>query len=257
MKKTVFIILTLLTLSSTAQNTIEKSIKYFEDCIINEISPSDAVAYKYDKEYRYIVWNDKLIKNYKYTNEEFDKLGYDYVTTTNGDKNQYSKIYRSCEKGILIEVTEWYNVKLSISIKWFEKNTRKGIAYLMYCDLNKQPVYNKGTLYTASYYGKGTASEARSNPIESTVEVFVGDNTVKVTLGNDVKTYKIETKPDQLTGFMDEYVLSLNDLRYSLTFYKTTDSWGVFYTLFFDTNKPHIVDNERIWTIPEATAISK
>ena len=117
-----------------AQNETDlKTIKYFEDCIINQKIPQYCVDYKYEGSYRVIVWNDPLIKNYKYSSEAFDKLGYDYVKTTDGDNSQYSEIYRNCSKGIVVEVTEWYNFKLSISIQWYATNVRRSIGYLMFC----------------------------------------------------------------------------------------------------------------------------
>jgi len=155
MKKSIIIILAFLTFKSFAQTTTDESIKYFENCIINETSPSGAVDYKYQNDYRIIVWNDQLIKNYKYSNEVFDKLGYDYMTTTDGDNNQYSKIYRNCDKGIVIEVTEWYNLKLSISIQWYSPSTRNGIGYLLGCSFIKQNEQNqssKNDLNGNTYY---------------------------------------------------------------------------------------------------------
>ncbi|AMS25694.1 hypothetical protein AEM51_00345 [Bacteroidetes bacterium UKL13-3] len=106
---------------------------------MNGNKPSDSdVQTKYETDYRVIVWNDPLIKDYKYSNEAFDKLGYEFVKKNEGDNYQRSKIYRSCSKGIIVEVTEWYNVKLSISLQWYQPSVRKSIGYLMYCDMKKQ-----------------------------------------------------------------------------------------------------------------------
>ncbi len=138
MKITTTIILTLFfSLISFAQDS-ENSLSYFEDCIVNSTIPSNCISYKYEDNKRLIVWNEKLIKSYKYSNEAFDKLGYDYVKVANRDNMHYTKVYKSCDKGIVIEVTEWYNLKLSISINWFAPNIRRSVMYLMYCDLIKQ-----------------------------------------------------------------------------------------------------------------------
>jgi hypothetical protein len=135
MKNIILLLLALMTINSFAQDkTDTKTIKYFETCIINETYPDNVVDHKYETDYRVIVWNDPLIKSYKYSNEEFDKLGYDFVKSNPGDRNQTSKIYRNCSKGIVIEVTEWYNLKYSIAIQWYSPSVRRSIGYLMFCE---------------------------------------------------------------------------------------------------------------------------
>ena len=111
------------------------TIPYFERFIISGITPPDTdVQTKYESDYRVIVWNEPLIKGYKYSNEVFDKLGYDFVKNNEGDNQQTSNIYRSCSKGIVIEVTEWYNFKLSIAMQWYAPSVRSQTGYLMYCN---------------------------------------------------------------------------------------------------------------------------
>lgn len=130
-----------------SQETDNKTVTYFEKYIIaGNIPPDTVVQTKYENNYRFIVWNDPLIKDYKYSNEAFDKLGYEFVKTNAGDNLQSSKIYRSCSKGIIIEVTKWYGLKLSISMKWFPTTIRKSVGDLMYCDVknqSKEEVVNK------------------------------------------------------------------------------------------------------------------
>ncbi len=62
MKKITFIILTILATNLFAQNTSDNSISYFENCIINKIVPKGAERYKYENDYRLIVWHDQLTK---------------------------------------------------------------------------------------------------------------------------------------------------------------------------------------------------
>ncbi len=134
MKNIIFYFVAFMSLSSFAQTSSDsKTLKYFETCILNSDYPDNSVSHKYENDYRLIVWDDLLIKDYKYSNAEFDKLGYDFVKINDGDGNQSSKVYRNCSKGIVIEVTEWYNYKISISMQWYAPNVRNGIGELMFC----------------------------------------------------------------------------------------------------------------------------
>ena len=131
--------LAIVTLNTSAQNSTDlKTIKYFENCITNKTIPENIVDYKYESDNRIIVWNDPLSKDYKYSNESFDILGYEFVKNNIDDYQHKSKLYRSCSKSIIIEVTEWYNLKLSISIQWYAPEIKKSIALLQFCDLKKQ-----------------------------------------------------------------------------------------------------------------------
>jgi hypothetical protein len=70
----------LLSLIAFSQETDTKTVTYFEKFAMNGNKPSDSdVQTKYETDYRVIVWNDPLIKDYKYSNEAFDKLGYEFV----------------------------------------------------------------------------------------------------------------------------------------------------------------------------------
>lgn len=82
-------------------------------------------------------WDDKLIRMYKYSDEEFDKLGYDYIKTYPGDNQRTWKIYRNCEKGIIATVIVWSGVKISVSLIYYPPDTRKTQPRLRYCELNK------------------------------------------------------------------------------------------------------------------------
>ncbi|HZK93582.1 MAG TPA: hypothetical protein VFC67_05195 [Prolixibacteraceae bacterium] len=138
-KLLLFFLTALSSLIVFSQETDSKSVTYFEKFIINGVKPPDTIVQtKYESDYRVIVWNDPLIKDYKYSNEAFYKQGYEFVKKNEGDSQQRSKIYRNCSKGIIVEVTEWYNVKLSVSLKWFALPVRKGVGYLMYCYVEKQ-----------------------------------------------------------------------------------------------------------------------
>lgn len=111
-----------------------KTVTYFEKLIIKGNEPHDLdVQTQYEADMRVIVWNDSLIKDYKYSNEAFDRLGYEYVKTNEGDDYQRSKVYRNCSKGIVIEVTEWYGIKISIAMQWYSESVKNQIGYLMFC----------------------------------------------------------------------------------------------------------------------------
>jgi hypothetical protein len=111
----------------------EKTIKYFQDCILQGQKPPQAIFTDYKSGQRTLVWNEQLIKKHKYSDEEFDKLGYDYINISAQDNKHYSKLYRHCKKGILVEVTEWYGMKMSISMSWYSNNYRSQIYYLRFC----------------------------------------------------------------------------------------------------------------------------
>jgi hypothetical protein len=118
--------------SSGKENKFDdsNSISYFEDCIIKGIKPSGSgVQTQYDQQgFRAIVWNDAMIKSYKYSNELFDQLGYEVVPSDYKDK----KAFRNCKKGILIEIGEW-NGQLSITMSWFDQSLKKQNKYFMFC----------------------------------------------------------------------------------------------------------------------------
>ena len=91
----------------------DNKISHYERHIIKGIDPyEDGVVTKYQKDYRVLVWNDELIKDYKYSNEEFDKLGYKKVNTGTSNRDKTSTVYRNCDKGIVCTVTKWHGKKL-------------------------------------------------------------------------------------------------------------------------------------------------
>lgn len=231
-----------------AQTTKENPIKDYEACIINKTIPTEQYSYKYNDSDRVIVWNDKLIRNYKYTDEAFDTLGYDFVKTTTGDNSKHSKIYRNCTKGIIIEVTEWYNVKLSISMNWYAKSKRKGIGYLMYCNLLAKDNTNKikGTFYYASFFGSGK-NDPYDNPTKKDAKVFISDSIVKITLADSSIVYKLDYKPKVKTD-RDDYLISYNETPFILSISKMSDYSGTYYILKLSKNPSF----EKLWTIPEA-----
>ena len=123
-----------MTLQSFGQLTVStQSIKYYEDCILKQYTPMEAVSYKYATNLSYIVWNDYLKNADKYSQEALELLGYTYLKMTVSDNSHNTVAYRNCNTGIAIEVTEWYNLKISISIQWYPKNVRSGIYYFLSC----------------------------------------------------------------------------------------------------------------------------
>ncbi len=134
---TAFIIISTGTFAQQKQTLKEetKTITYFEKIIIDGSKPNSIDAEtKYENDYRVIVWNEPLIKSYKYSNEAFDKLGYELVEKNEGNDQQHSIVYRNCQKGITVEVTEWYKMKFSIAMQWYSPLVRNQIGNLVSCN---------------------------------------------------------------------------------------------------------------------------
>lgn len=136
----IFYVLNCFCFSSFAQSTISetediKTISFFEKFILKGSYPPDSLCkIQYTNDMRTIIWSDRLIKDYKYSNEVFDKLGYEFFRANAGDSYQKSKVYRNCEKGISVEVFEKYREKkLSIQMSWFEPKVRSSIIFLRFC----------------------------------------------------------------------------------------------------------------------------
>lgn len=126
--------------SSSNSTNIDNSptlISKYEKLVIAGIVPEDPnVQTKYDeRDMRGIFWHDNLSNASLYTREEIEKLGYEYVKVTIDDNDQITTCYRNCRKNLLLEVTEWYNMKISLDIEWFSNSVKHSIGYLMYCDL--------------------------------------------------------------------------------------------------------------------------
>lgn len=119
-----------------AKNSNYSLIAKYEKYVVAGQKPSDPkVETKYDdRDYRAIFWSDKLSNASLYIRQEIEKLGYEYVKITINDRQHITYAYRNCKKNLLLDVTEWYNYKLSIDIQWFSNSVKGGIGYLMYCD---------------------------------------------------------------------------------------------------------------------------
>ena len=151
MNKKIFLIVIIFLISKVAYSQeTNQTVTYFEQFVINGNIPSETdVQTKYEREYRAIIWNESLKMKYKYSPESFDKIGYEFVKKNEGDKYQQSSIYCSCSKGIIVEVTEWYDAKLSISLQWFDQSIRMRIGPLMYCTQEKSNDKIKSDLYNS------------------------------------------------------------------------------------------------------------
>lgn len=122
--------------NNSIQSNDEKSLEYFEQCIISGTKPKKSLvddSPPYQSDWRVLNWNEALIKSYKYSDEAFDKLGYDRVNSDYKNK----KAYRNCKKGILVEVGE-YNLgggtnRLSITMQWYGGTFKKQNKYFMFC----------------------------------------------------------------------------------------------------------------------------
>lgn len=111
-------------------------ISKYEKFVISGQKPTDAnVQTKYDdRDYRGIFWSDKLTNASTYIRQEIEKLGYEYVKVTVNDRQHITYAYRNCKKNLLLDVTEWYNIKISLAIQWFSNSVKPSIGYLMWCD---------------------------------------------------------------------------------------------------------------------------
>ncbi len=110
-----------------------KSIPYFEKFVSVGNKPPDIdIQTQFNADMRVIVWNEILTMGFKYSNDALDKLGYEYIKTSESN-SQRTKVYRNCSKSIAIEITEWYDLKLSISMQWYSKDVKGRTIYLMTC----------------------------------------------------------------------------------------------------------------------------
>lgn len=118
------------------ENNSNSLIAKYEKCVINGQKPAEAnVQTKYDnRDFRAIIFGDKLSNVSLYTRQEIEKLGYEYLKITVDDYQHRTYSYRNCKKNILLDITEWYNYKISIDIQWFSNSVKPTIGYLMYCD---------------------------------------------------------------------------------------------------------------------------
>ena len=167
MKRTFLLLIILFPFLAFAQNiqSDKKTISYFENFITVGNKPPDAdVQSQYKNDWRLIVWNDPLIKDYKYSNEAFDKMGYQFVKNNINDEQHWSKIYRNCDKSIIVEVTEWYGIKLSIDMQWYSKETRNQIVFLMFC---KNIEDNMPSQVQGQYKTQNISNEPKAFYIES------------------------------------------------------------------------------------------
>jgi hypothetical protein len=138
MKNKYFVLSTLaLTFFTSLQGqTKYMSLKWFENYIVTETPPPlDLAAYqtKYERDYKVIVWNDKLSNAYSYSTEVLAKTNFEYLGKSDEDDNHITFVYRDCSKNLIVEVTEWYNSKLSISMQWYSPSVKRSIGYLKYC----------------------------------------------------------------------------------------------------------------------------
>lgn len=125
------------TVTAQAEEGTNKSqISKYENLVIKGQTPSDAsVQTKYDdRDYHAIFWGDKLSNASMYARQEIEKLGYEYIKITDNDNQHITYTYRNCKKNLLLEITEWYNYKISVDIQWFSNAVKGSTGYLMFCN---------------------------------------------------------------------------------------------------------------------------
>ncbi len=124
--------------NSHTKPKIENSLSLittYEKLVINNEEPNlEGVQTKYDdKDYRVIIWNDKLYNKTLYNNKSLKDLGYDYIGITQDDSRHITYSYRNCEKNLTLELTEWYDLKLSIFVSWFSDVVKNSSGKFIGC----------------------------------------------------------------------------------------------------------------------------
>ena len=132
-------------ISDGNQNTVvvvglkDRTLPYFERVILDRKIPvGEGIQTKYDdKQWRLITWKGGTSsKIYNYSMEKMDMLGYEFVKVSISDNRHKVYVYRNCKKSLIFEVTEWFNERILIlDLKWYDKNIKNKIGYLMFCDL--------------------------------------------------------------------------------------------------------------------------
>ena len=113
-----------------------KSLSWFESYIVTPNPPPldySECKSKYEKDYKVIVWPEKLSKVNAYSVAALAKLGYEFIAKTEEDENHEASIYRNCSKNIIIEVSIWYELRLSIAMQWYSPAIRRTTPTLRYC----------------------------------------------------------------------------------------------------------------------------
>jgi hypothetical protein len=110
-------------------------IQNYQEYVINNKEPNiEGVQTKYDnRDFRVILWNDKLYNKSIYNEKSMKDLGYDYMGVTEDDSNHITYTYRNCQKNLILDVTEWYNIKLSIYISWFSDVVKNSSGRFIGC----------------------------------------------------------------------------------------------------------------------------
>ncbi|OFX77890.1 MAG: hypothetical protein A2X12_03725 [Bacteroidetes bacterium GWE2_29_8] len=124
MKTILTTILILITINSYSQTEV------YENYIENELTPKDYSIFKYTEDFKVILWEEGLSKSYLYSMEYLVKQDYQFMTREKNDKSQIS-VYRNCDKNIVLEVTEYFNSEIVVSMKWYKDKDKT--IYLQYC----------------------------------------------------------------------------------------------------------------------------
>jgi len=82
-----------------------------------------------------ILWNDKLYNKSLYNERSLKDLGYDYMGITVDDSNHTTYTYRNCAKNLVLDITEWYNLKLSIFISWYSDIVKNSSGRFIGCPI--------------------------------------------------------------------------------------------------------------------------
>lgn len=105
---------------------------YEEKLLSMNFEEKEGVSIK-ERDYRLISWSQDLNKASNYTREKIEALGFEYLKIIDKDQAHITYLYRKCSNNILLKVTEWYGLKLSILLEWYSDQVKNSIPSFAWC----------------------------------------------------------------------------------------------------------------------------
>lgn len=113
--------------------TFDNQISQYEETLLSDSFKSeDGVSLK-ENDYRIISWSTTLNNASTYSREKIEKIGFEYLKIEDRDKNHITYTYRNCSKNLLLKITEWYDLKISLSLEWFSNEVKKSLPTFFWC----------------------------------------------------------------------------------------------------------------------------
>lgn len=107
--------------------------KYEEKLLSNSFKSEDGVSIK-ENDYRIITWSTTLNNASNFTRAKLENIGFEYLKIEVNDPNHITYAYRNCSKNLLLKITEWYDLKISLSLEWFSNDVKSSITSFYWCD---------------------------------------------------------------------------------------------------------------------------